>query len=287
MIPNLEELWIEQKDAGMILQAQNSCALFTKLTKLSLSMYNNEEATFPYWFLNNVDTLDSLCVEWSCFRKIFQDEGQITETTRTRVKNLRLDTLHKLQHICEEGSRVEFLECLHVLSCSSMINLFPSSVTLEHLDHIEITCCNGLKNLITIATAQSLVKLTSLKVKDCKSLEEVITGVENVDIAFISLQVLTLECLPSLKRFCSSKCFLKFPLLEKVVVRECPYMKIFSEGNTSTPNLRKVKIAENKKESFWKRNLNDTIQKMFEDKVCLTKLLIDRKNIHILICLFI
>lgn len=293
MIPNLEELWIEQKDAVMILQAQDSCDLFTKLTKLSLSMYNNEEATFPYWFLNNAHALDSLCVEWSCFRKIFQDEGQITEKTRThtRVKNLRLNTLHKLQHICEEESRVdpilEFLECLHVISCSSMINLFPSSVTLDHLDHIEITCCNGLKNLITTATAQSLVKLTSLKVKDCKSLEEIITGIENVDIAFISLQVLTLECLPSLKRFCSSKCFLKFPLLEKVIVRECPYMEIFSEGNTSTPNLRKVKIAENKKESLWKRNLNDTIRKMFEDKVCLTKLLIDRKNIHILICLFI
>ncbi|KAI5397454.1 uncharacterized protein LOC127092588 [Lathyrus oleraceus] len=275
VIPNLEELRIEQKDAGMILQAQNSCALFTKLTKLCLSMYNNEEATFPYWFLNNVHTIDSLWVEWSCFRKIFQDEGQITETTHTRVKNLRLNTLHKLQHICEEGSRVnpilEFLECLHVLSCSSMINLFPSSVTLKHLDHIEITCCNGLKNLITIATAQSLVKLTSLEVKDCKSLEEIITGVENVDIAFISLQVLTLECLPSLKRFCSSKCFLKFPLLKKVVVRECPYMTKFSEGNTSTPNLRKVKIAENKKESFWKRNLNDTIQKMFEDKVAFSK----------------
>jgi hypothetical protein len=45
-------------------------------------------------------------------------------------------------------------------------------------------------------------------------------------------------------------------------------MKIFSEGNTSTPNLRKVNIAENG-EWLWKENLNDTITDIFEDKVCL------------------
>jgi hypothetical protein len=45
-------------------------------------------------------------------------------------------------------------------------------------------------------------------------------------------------------------------------------MKVFSKGYISTPNLRKVKIAENDEERFWKRNLNDTIKTMFEDKVC-------------------
>lgn len=279
MIPNLEKLSIGQKDVDIILQAQNSSALFTKLTFLSLEMYENEEATFPYWFLINVHNLEQLAVQRSCFKKIFQDEREISDKTRTRIKSLLLNELHKLQHICEEGSQIdpvlEFLETLKVLGCSSLKNLLPSSVTLNHLDHLDITCCNGLKNLITTPTAQSLVKLTTLKVKGCKSLEEIITGVENVDIAFISLKVLRLECLPSLSKFCSSKCYLKFPLLEEVIVRECPYMKIFSEGNTSTPNLRKVKIAENEEEWLWKGNLNDTIKKMFEDKVCLTNLLID------------
>jgi hypothetical protein len=149
-----------------------------------------------------------------------------------------------------------------------LLRLLASSVTLHHLEYLEITGCNGLKTLITSPTAQNLHKLTWLKIKDCNSLEEIITGDENVGIAFISLELLMLDCLPSLNKFCSSKCFLKFPLLKEVIVRECPRMKIFSEGNTSTPKLRKVNIAENG-EWLWKENLNDTITDIFEDKVCL------------------
>jgi len=257
----------------MILQVQNSNSLFSKMTFLRLSNFKNEEATFPYWFLQNVHTLESLVVEWSCFKKIFQGEGQISEKTHTRIKTLSLNKLPKLQHICEKGSPIdpvlEFLEGLGVYDCSSMTNLFPSSVNLNHLEYLEIGNCNGLKYLITSHTARSLDKLTTLKIKDCNSLEEIITGVENVGITFISLEILMLECLPSLNKFCSSNGVLKFPLLEEVIVRECPRMKTFSEGNISTPNLRKYKIAENDEEWLWKGNLNDTINNMFEAKVYL------------------
>ncbi|KAK2441515.1 hypothetical protein QL285_012805 [Trifolium repens] len=271
VIPNLEKLRINHKEANVILQAQNSSALFTKMTLLSLSQYNIEDATFPYWFLQNVHTLESLYVNWSCFKKIFQDEGQISEKkTYPQLKRLALHGLHKLQHICEEGFQIDpalaFLEHLDVDNCSSLISLLPSSATLNHLEYLEIKNCNGLKRLITSATAQNLGKLTSLKIKDCNSLEEIIIGDENVGIAFISLELLMLDCLPSLNKFCSSKCFLKFPLLKKVIVRECPRMKIFSEGTTSTPNLRKVKIAENDYRLL-KGNLNDTITNIFQDKV--------------------
>ncbi|MCI70508.1 CC-NBS resistance protein, partial [Trifolium medium] len=64
-------------------------------------------------------------------------------------------------------------------------------------------------------------------------------GKENVDIACVSLRRLILKGLPSLNNFCSGKSCLKFPLLERVAVSKCPRMEIFSEGNTSTPSLRK------------------------------------------------
>ncbi|GAU50936.1 hypothetical protein TSUD_411330 [Trifolium subterraneum] len=148
VIPNLEELRINHKEANVILQAQNSSALFTKMTFLGLSHYNIEDATFPYWFLQNVHTLESLHVEWSCFKKIFEDEGQISEKkTYPQLKNLTLNGLHKLQHICEEGFQIdpvlEFLEHLDVDSCSSLLSLLPSSATLNHLEYLEITNCNG------------------------------------------------------------------------------------------------------------------------------------------------
>jgi hypothetical protein len=283
VIPNLQKLKINHKEANVILQAQNSSDLFTKMIHLSLSQYYIEDATFPYWFLQNVCTLESLLVQWSCFKKIFQDEGQISEKkTYPQLKSLTLYQLHKLQHICDEGFQIdpvlEFLEYLDVDNCSSLLSLLPSSATLNHLEYLEITNCNGLKKLIASPTAQNLEKLASLKIKNCSSLEEIITGEENVSIAFISLKVLMLDCLPSLNKFCSSKCFLKFPLLKTVIVRECPRMKIFSEGNTSTPNLRKVKIAEND-EWLWKGNLNDTITNIFQDKVCLITYLCNNKKI--------
>ncbi|KEH41496.1 disease resistance protein (CC-NBS-LRR class) family protein [Medicago truncatula] len=276
VIPNLELLRMEQADADMILQTQNSSSLFTKMTFVGLSGYDSEDATFPYWFLENVHTLESLIVEMSSFKKIFQDRGEISEKTHAQIKKLILNELPELQQICEEGCQIdpvlEFLEYLDVDSCSSLINLMPSSVTLNHLTQLEIIKCNGLKYIFTTSTARSLDKLTVLKIKDCNSLEEVITGVENVDIAFNSLEVFKLKCLPNLVKFCSSKCFMKFPLMEEVIVRECPRMKIFSAGNTSTPLLQKVKIAKNDEEWLWQGNLNDTIYNMFEDKLGLENL---------------
>jgi hypothetical protein len=57
-------------------------------------------------------------------------------------------------------------------------------------------------------------------------------------------------------------------------------MKVFSEGYTSTPGLRKVEIAETHEEWFWKGNLNDTINNMFEDKVCTFFLYLDTHDIY-------
>ncbi|XP_045833623.1 uncharacterized protein LOC123924699 isoform X2 [Trifolium pratense] len=274
VIPNLEKLRIDCKEANMILQAQNSSGLFTKMASLRLSSYKNEDIQFPYRFLQNVRSLEYLCVEHSCFKKIFQNVRK-DFIGCTKIKRLSLVALPNLEHICEEGfqtdSVLEFLDFLWVYSCSSLINLLPSSVTFTHLVYLGIKDCNGLTKLITSLTAQSLNKLVTLKIEDCASLEEIIIAEENIHITFISLQILMLECLPSLNQFCSSKCFFKFPLLEVVIVRECPRMKVFSEGYTSTPNLQKVKTAENDEEWFWKGNLNDTITSMFEDKVAFRK----------------
>ncbi|CAJ2670261.1 unnamed protein product [Trifolium pratense] len=270
VIPNLEWMRINDRDAMMIMQSQNLDSLFNKLTFLGLSDYENDEATFPYWFLQNARSLEHLVVADSSFKKIFEDERLVSMKIHTRLKKLSLFQLPKLQHICEDGSLIhpllEHLEQLYIHHCRSLTNLLPSSVTFSHLTYLWIKKCNKLVNLITSSTAQSLVKLKELNVEDCDSLQEIIMGKENVDIAFVSLQRLMLKGLPSLNNFCSSKCCLKFPLLEQVAVSNCPAMDIFSEGNTSTPSLRKVRIEENGEEWYWKGNLNDTIKKMFEDK---------------------
>ena len=265
VIPNLEHLRIDQKEATKILQAQNTGVLFNKLSFLGLSRYENEDSTFPDWFLRNVYSLKSPVIELSSFKKIFQDERRVNEKICTRLKRLTLSQLHELQHICEEGYQIdpvlEVLKFLRVVWCSSMINLVPSSVSFTHLTDLEVENCNGMINLISSPTARSLAKLTTMNVKMCNSLEEIIAeeGDEKIyDIAFLSLEILILECLPRLNRFCSGKSLLRFPLLKEVVVRQCPPMKNFSEGDISTPKLRKVITAENNKEWHWKGNLSGT-----------------------------
>ncbi|RHN78270.1 hypothetical protein MtrunA17_Chr1g0163651 [Medicago truncatula] len=93
VIPNLELLRMVHADADMIFQTQNSSALFRKMTIFGLSCYNSEEPRFPYWFLENVHTIETLYVEWSCFKTIFEDKGEISERTHAQIKNLTLNEL--------------------------------------------------------------------------------------------------------------------------------------------------------------------------------------------------
>ncbi|XLR11206.1 hypothetical protein S83_039144 [Arachis hypogaea] len=276
VMPNLEHLVIDEKDAVNILQTQNIGSFFNKISFLALSRYKTEGSAFPDQVLQNIYSLKRLTVEWSSFKKIFQDKRLTNEKNCTKLQSLTLYQLPNLQHICEEGLQIdpvlELLECLFVDGCSSLINIVPSSVTFCHLTYLEVANCNSMINLLSPRTARSLAKLTVMKVKQCDSLEEILSkeGEEITnDIAFFSLETLELDSLPSLGRFCSQKCFLRFPLLEDVVVRECARMKYFSEGDrVSTPKLRKVLTAENSKEFYWKGDLNGTIKNMFEDKVC-------------------
>ncbi|XP_057745253.1 uncharacterized protein LOC130963123 [Arachis stenosperma] len=238
VMPNLEDLRIDEKDAVNIF-------------------------------------LKRLNVEWSSFKKIFQDKRLTNEKNCTKLQGLTLYQLPNLQHICEEGLQIdpvlELLEILYVDGCSSLINIVPSSVTFCHLSYLEVANCNSMINLLSPHTTRSLAKLTVMKVKQCDSLEEILSkeGEEITnDIVFFSLETLELDSLPRLGRFCSQKCFLRFPLLRKVVVRECARMKYFSEGDrVSTPKLRKVLTAEKSKEFYWKGDLNGTIKHMFENKI--------------------
>ncbi|XP_028789177.1 uncharacterized protein LOC114745192 [Neltuma alba] len=212
-------------------------------------------------------------------KEIFQEEIPIDDKgkskTGARLKALTLSQLDDLQRICKEGFRIdpvlEVLEDLQVYNCSNLKHLAPSSVTFHHLTDLKVGNCNGLLHLITSSTARSLVKLTTMKIKKCNSLEQVVAeereGSED-KIAFRSLEILELKCLPMIKRFCSSNYFLNFPMLKKVVIEQCPRMNTFSAGrDTSTPKLRKISSKEEDGNVYWEGDLNKTMNKMFADKV--------------------
>ncbi|XLU81674.1 hypothetical protein S245_005094, partial [Arachis hypogaea] len=278
VLGNLKVLGVNNNNVEVILQSMYSQDQYDKLEHLSVSLFESEGTTFPHWFLENAQNLEKLIVEWSSFVEIFHDQsigiekGQVTISTR--LKDLTLNQLHDLDHICKEGLQIDpvlqHLEQLAVVHCSSLVNLVPSSVTFAYLRHLEVANCNGMINLITCLTAKSLVNLATMKIESCNLLQDIMNANENEkdkEIVFSSLETLELVSLPRLRSFCSCKCSLLFPLLENVLVKECPRMEIFSTGDTSTPDLQQVQIEENNKQNFWEGDLNGTINKLFEDKL--------------------
>ncbi|XP_054780668.1 uncharacterized protein LOC129288205 isoform X2 [Prosopis cineraria] len=270
---NLDSLYLQYWDANVILHHQ--VPSYRKLKHLWIFAFQDDQASALLRFLKNVPSLERLNVSFSSTKEIFYDELLTHEEERnkinTRLKALRLQRSPKLQNLCREGSQIhpvlEVLEVLMVEECSSLRNLVPSSATFYHLTYLVVIQCNSLKSLMTSSTAGSLFNLQRMKIEECDSLEEIVTeevdGAKN-EIAFNSLLSLELNYLPRLRGFSSSKCPFKFPWLERFVVSQCPQMQIFSDKAISAPKLRTT-LAEG--ESYWEGDLNETIRKMFLNKV--------------------
>ena len=120
-------------------------------------------------------------------------------------------------------------------------------------------------------------------IAECKRLTEVVTdegGDEAGDeISFIQLKYFELEYLPSLKGFNMSNHTIRFPLLGRVTVTECPELKIFSNGVVWTPKLwgsrttnlfnsisfRDGDLNSNIKR-YWEKSFDTCIQQLFTEK---------------------
>ncbi|XP_028780992.1 uncharacterized protein LOC114737243 [Neltuma alba] len=260
----------------MVFQSQVPRNQLPKLNFLRLYELDDAQATSPYWFLQNISSLEWLFIQDYSFKVIFPEERPRDENgeieIKTQIKKLTLYKLNELQHICREGCQLDpvldVLEYLDVDKCSNLKHLVPSSVTLNHLTHLEVQNCSGLMYLITSATARSLVKLTTLKIIECDSVELIVAeeeGESRNEIAFNSLEVLELDSLSKLQMFCSSNYSMKLPLLEKLVIRRCPRMTSFSGRETSAPMLRKILTDEQEGIWCWEGDLTRTVSKMFQD----------------------
>ncbi|KAK6779067.1 hypothetical protein RDI58_025785 [Solanum bulbocastanum] len=94
------------------------------------------------------------------------------------------------------------------------------------------------------SVARGAPNLRILEIRDCQSMEEVITKEEQqgegIMTLFPNLEMLELRKLPKLGRFFLTKSALKFPFLRKVKIDDCPIMKTFVQQgvSVSTPSLK-------------------------------------------------
>jgi len=190
-----------------------------------------------------------------------------------QLKELRLKGMWPLEEIgFEHDVLLQRIECLVIEGCKKLRNLGPSSISFGYLRYLEVVDCR-MRSLMTPSTAKTLVQLKTMKVSYCPRIVDIVA--ENVEkevevIEFNQLKSLELVSLQNLTSFSNGeKCELKFPLLEELVVSECPKLKKLF-GVRSAPNLEKVHVVAGEKDKwYWEGDLNSTLKKHFTDQVCI------------------
>ncbi|XP_028769720.1 probable disease resistance protein At4g27220 [Neltuma alba] len=233
---NLEELRLDGKGAEMIGNGQLSTYHFPKVKLLSLDV-GYKATTISYKLL----------------LKGFPN----------------LEELRLAGHIKEafgRGDDVPLPIKLTLVCISKITSLAPLLVSPPNLTHLHVMYCHQLTTLMTSSVARSLVHLTSLSIIHCFEIKEIIWKQEGEDdddeeVVFSKLQYLNLESLPGLRRFCGYNYTFKFPLLDQLIITECPKFKVFSPGLIETPSLKRVQVSQNRRvkhHEIWDPNLNKT-----------------------------
>ncbi|KAI5587426.1 hypothetical protein BDE02_05G031900 [Populus trichocarpa] len=270
IIPNLEDLHLESKDASALLKCPQY--FFHKLKVLELFCFGDAHATFLFDLLPRFPNMERLNVERGTFKELLPSRLVGMEehaTVLSPIRHLELDSLPCLEHLWKSNSQLDqalqTLETLRVHNCGSLIYLAPSRASFQNLTNLYVWRCERLVKLVTSTTAKSLAQLTRMKVAGCRMVTEIVANEEEGikdEIVFRKLEILELHRLPSLTSFCSEKHSFDFPSLVEVTVSQCPEMKFFSNGALSTPKLRTVNLTEEEKKGSWVGNLNTTIQQL-------------------------
>ncbi|XP_058000235.1 uncharacterized protein LOC110660411 isoform X2 [Hevea brasiliensis] len=248
MFPKLEELSLDSKSVMMLLQSEFPTEFFSKLKVVELRFFPDKSCASLFRFLPKLPNLEELGVRDSSLEELFVLKGlggdQKDTITPSRIRALKLNNL------------------------GDLINLALSSATFQNLTTLEVSNCNGLKNMVTSTAAKSMVQLEILTVNSCDMLMEIVGGEHREtteEIVFTKLKTLKLKDLQSFTSFCLGSYTLKFPSLEQVIVHGCPNLRIFSPGVLSTPKLQSVEVAW--REFHWERDLNATIEHLYEKAI--------------------
>ncbi|WMV30013.1 hypothetical protein MTR67_023398 [Solanum verrucosum] len=169
------------------------------------------------------------------------------------------------------------LEKLYINGANSITALCSDQLPNAYFSKLEVLYiwnCGKLRNLMSPSVARGVLNLRILAIRDCLSMEEVITKEEQqgerILTLFPLLEKLELYRAPKLAHFFLTECALEIPCLEEVRIHDCPEMKTFikQETSVSTPCLKSVNNDYRVKVG----GLNIWTQQRFNSKVCLVPL---------------
>ncbi|CAH1437305.1 unnamed protein product [Lactuca virosa] len=140
-----------------------------------------------------------------------------------KLKEVALDRLDKLKHMWKINQQI-------------VLN-FPN------LTKVSIKRCPRLGHVFTCCMVGSLLHLQELRISDCRNMDVIVKQVEDseirpTEVVFPCLKSLTLHNLPNLKGFFLGKEAFEWPLLEALEIKDCPKITVFTNGQSTTPELK-------------------------------------------------
>ncbi|KAK8689881.1 hypothetical protein V6N13_088591 [Hibiscus sabdariffa] len=305
LVSGIERIWHDDQLSIMSLGVQS-------LTSLTLFRCHKLKYAFTSSMVRSFVQLRTLVViECDEMQDIIEERISSNIKLFPKLDSLKLSELPNLKRFCCGTNTIEFpsLTKLEVEICPVLKTfyydgssvgdnisldhnlyapLFDEKVILPVLEELSIYKVDNLERLWPNQLAQhSFSKLTSLYLQGSERTGEIIQGGDG-EISFPQLNLLELRGLQKLESFCSSKNYtFGFPSLQNVTVAYCPKLKMFTQGDSTTPVLHKVTFAtwENYEEhsedpfnSFryeemwenyrerWVGSLNNTIQHIFSEQ---------------------
>ncbi|KAM0055006.1 putative leucine-rich repeat domain superfamily [Helianthus debilis subsp. tardiflorus] len=172
------------------------------------------------------------------------------------------------------------LQELEISSCERLMEVFESEssvdeggarvvggpplkiVQLSNLKKVYIGECDLLSYIFTFSTLESLKQLQELMVKKCKAMKVIVKEEKETSskrVVFPRLETLELEDLPKLKGFFLGMNDFQWPSLDHVLINDCPELKMFTSGRSTTPKLKYIETSCGKYSPECGLNFHETI----------------------------
>ncbi|XP_029127696.1 uncharacterized protein LOC114916014 [Cajanus cajan] len=262
----LESLKLDWENTRMLLLCNKNFLrdMLHKLVELELDFKDVQEVpSFLVEILVKIlvkpSNLECLKISGFSFLELFpsQPEQSDSDTTVHRYSTtLSLVCLHKL--------------C--VSSCPRLTTLVHSALSFSNLNQLSIKDCQELKYLFTSSTARTLVHLEEMSIMQCELVEVILAkGLEETTlevIRFERLNTIILHSLSSLSCFYSGSHTLLLSSLIRVIIWECPNMKIFSQGLIDAKYDLGIQVSldPNEEYLFFHHDLNTPVKGTFQQQ---------------------
>uniref|UniRef100_A0A2K2ABC9 Disease resistance protein At4g27190-like leucine-rich repeats domain-containing protein n=1 Tax=Populus trichocarpa TaxID=3694 RepID=A0A2K2ABC9_POPTR len=130
IFPNLEDLYLESKDASALLKSLCPQDFYYKLKVLNLSCFHGAHATFPIDLLPRFPKMEKLIAGCSEFKELLPsrlDGMEKHARVLSRIRYLELKTLPCLEHLWKSNSQLDqALQTLETLVISKISDIHNS-----------------------------------------------------------------------------------------------------------------------------------------------------------------